>query len=109
MTASHTNHFACTEPLTRLLVRQHHHISVAAPSSEHPNFYSAHPIDDDDAPSAGGVDANATKSHLLEIARRLDVHGRSRMTKAELVDAIGKANRRVSDRTLRKERANQRG
>jgi cation transport regulator ChaB len=51
-------------------------------------------------PTAGGVDANASKEHLLEIARRLDVHGRSTMTKDELVDAIGKANDRAS-RTAR--------
>ena len=44
--------------------------------------------------SAEGVDANATKKHLMEIARRLDVPGRSTMTKDELVDAIKKANRR---------------
>lgn len=46
--------------------------------------------------SAEGVDANATKDHLLKVARRLDVHGRSTMRKAELVDAIKKANRRES-------------
>lgn len=46
--------------------------------------------------SAEGVDANATKKHLLEVARRLDVTGRSTMTKDELVDAIKKANRRIS-------------
>ena len=45
------------------------------------------------APSAEGVDANASKKHLLDVARRLDVHGRSTMNKAELVDAIKKANR----------------
>src|SRR4051794_24127674 len=44
--------------------------------------------------TAGGVDANATKAHLLDVAKRLDVSGRSRMTKDELVDAIQKANRR---------------
>ncbi|BDY30328.1 ChaB family protein [Mycolicibacterium mageritense] len=44
--------------------------------------------------SAGGVDANSTKKHLMEVARRLDVHGRSTMSKDELVDAIGRANRR---------------
>jgi len=43
-------------------------------------------------PTRGGVDANAPKAHLLEVARRLDVHGRSTMTKDELVDAIEKAN-----------------
>jgi cation transport regulator ChaB len=44
--------------------------------------------------TAEGVDANASKKHLLDIARRLDVGGRSKMTKDELVDAIKKANRR---------------
>jgi cation transport regulator ChaB len=44
------------------------------------------------AKTAGGVDANASKKHLLEVARRLDVSGRSKMTKSELVDAIQKAN-----------------
>ncbi|MGI8577945.1 MAG: ChaB family protein [Nocardioidaceae bacterium] len=42
--------------------------------------------------TAGGVDANASKKHLQEVARRLDVPGRSRMDKGELVDAIQKAN-----------------
>jgi cation transport regulator ChaB len=42
----------------------------------------------------GGVDANASKSHLMEVARRLDVSGRSRMSKDELADAINKANRK---------------
>lgn len=46
-------------------------------------------------PSEEGVDANASKKHLLGIARRLDVHGRSTMTKSELVEAIKKANRRA--------------
>ncbi|MGH9110389.1 MAG: ChaB family protein [Acidimicrobiales bacterium] len=49
--------------------------------------------------SAGGVDANASKSHLYQVARRLDVPGRSRMDKKELIDAIGKANRRASARS----------
>jgi cation transport regulator ChaB len=45
-------------------------------------------------PSAEGVDANASKAHLQEIARRLDITGRSTMSKSQLVDAIKKANRR---------------
>lgn len=49
-----------------------------------------------DLESAGGVDANATKEHLLWRARQLDVKGRSRMTKAELVEALQKANDRAS-------------
>jgi cation transport regulator ChaB len=44
--------------------------------------------------TAGGVDANASKSHLYDIAKRLDVPGRSSMSKDELVDAIQKANAR---------------
>ena len=56
---------------------------------------------DTDRPTAGGVDANASKAHLMDLARRLDVRGRSRMTKAELVEAIGKANDRASARARR--------
>ena len=41
-----------------------------------------------------GVDANATKAHLMDVAKRLDVSGRSRMNKDELVEAIKKANRK---------------
>jgi cation transport regulator ChaB len=44
--------------------------------------------------SAEGVDANASKKHLTEVARRLDISGRSTMSKGELVSAIKKANRR---------------
>jgi len=51
--------------------------------------------------TAEGVDANASKEHLLDLARRLDVRGRSRMTKAELVEAVMKANRRESARSNR--------
>ena len=51
---------------------------------------------DTDRETKGGVDANATKEHLMDVARRLDVHGRSSMTKDELVDAIQKANDRAT-------------
>jgi cation transport regulator ChaB len=51
--------------------------------------------------TAGGVDANASKAHLLELARRLEVRGRSRMTKPELVEAIGRANDRATARARR--------
>lgn len=65
------------------------------------------PSDDQDAksgadarehptPTAEGVDAHASKAHLLDVARRLAIRGRTRMTKAELVDAIVRANRRAS-------------
>jgi cation transport regulator ChaB len=49
-----------------------------------------------DRGTAGGVDANATKTHLQQVARRLEIRGRSTMTKAELVEAIKKANDRAS-------------
>jgi cation transport regulator ChaB len=44
----------------------------------------------------GGVDANASKEHLEHVARRLDITGRSDMTKDQLVDAIQKENDRRS-------------
>ncbi|MCZ3389022.1 MAG: ChaB family protein [Actinomycetia bacterium] len=70
------------------------------------------PSDDQDAktgrdaiegttPTAGGVDARAPKSHLLEMAKRLDVKGRSRMTKPQLVEAIDQHNRRATARAGR--------
>lgn len=48
--------------------------------------------------TAEGVDANASKKHLTEVARRLDIPGRSTMTKDDLVEAIQKANRRETRR-----------
>jgi len=50
--------------------------------------------------TAGGVDANATKKHLYEVAKELDIEGRSKMSKKELVKAIQKEN----DRRTRKAR-----
>jgi cation transport regulator ChaB len=50
------------------------------------------------AGTAEGVDANASKAHLTELARRLEIPGRSRMTKDELVEAIRKANRRETSK-----------
>lgn len=44
--------------------------------------------------TASGVDANASKQHLLDLARRMEIPGRSRMTKPELIEAIQKANAR---------------
>lgn len=48
--------------------------------------------------TAEGVNANASKKHLTEVARKLDIPGRSTMTKDDLVEAIEKANRRESRR-----------
>jgi cation transport regulator ChaB len=52
-----------------------------------------------DGATSEGVDANATKAHLMDVAKRLDVSGRSRMNKEELVEAIRKANRRETARS----------
>lgn len=49
---------------------------------------------DSDVPTAGGVDANASKKHLQQVAARLGISGRSKMAKDELVEAIRKANDR---------------
>ncbi|MCW2713364.1 MAG: cation transport regulator ChaB [Frankiales bacterium] len=56
---------------------------------------------DSTTPTAGGVDANASKRHLYELAQRLEVPGRSSMSKDELVAAIGKANGRATARARR--------
>jgi cation transport regulator ChaB len=55
---------------------------------------------DTERTTAGGVDANATKEHLLGLARELDLSGRSTMNKEELVEALRKEN----DRRTRKRR-----
>jgi cation transport regulator ChaB len=53
-------------------------------------------------PTAGGVDANASVSHLRERAKELDIPGRSRMKKQELVDALQKASRRETAKARKK-------
>jgi hypothetical protein len=50
----------------------------------------------------GGVDANASKEHLMDVAKRLDVPGRSSMNKDELVDAIQQANDKETRRAREK-------
>lgn len=47
----------------------------------------------------GGVDVQGrSKRELMDLARRLDVRGRSRMTKDELGTAIARANERATSR-----------
>lgn len=58
------------------------------------------------AKTAGGVDANASKQDLMDVAKRLDIQGRSKMNKPDLVEAIRKENRR---QTRRKQPSQQRG
>ena len=50
----------------------------------------------------GGVDANASKAHLMDVAKRLDISGRSSMNKDELVEAIQKANNRETRKAREK-------
>jgi cation transport regulator ChaB len=47
---------------------------------------------DSSQPTAGGVDANASKEHLYKRAQELNIDGRSRMNKDELITALQKAN-----------------
>jgi cation transport regulator ChaB len=49
--------------------------------------------------TAEGVNANASKKHLMDVAKRLDISKRSTMNKEDLVAAIMKANRRASARS----------
>jgi cation transport regulator ChaB len=44
--------------------------------------------------SYGGVDANASKQHLYDLAKKADIPGRSNMSKKELAEALQKANDR---------------
>jgi cation transport regulator ChaB len=57
---------------------------------------------DTKASTEEGVDANASKAHLLDIAKRLDISGRTRMNKDELVDEIKRANRRETSAQRKK-------
>lgn len=54
------------------------------------------------APTAGGVDAEASKSHLMDLARKFDITGRSKMTKDQLVEAVQRTNERLTARARRR-------
>jgi cation transport regulator ChaB len=47
-----------------------------------------------EARSGEGVDEQASKERLYYVAKRLDIEGRSHMSKSELLDAIRQENRR---------------
>ena len=55
-----------------------------------------------------GLDARASKAHLLEVATWLDIHGRWAMTKADLVAAIDRANHSATAKAARRSKANSR-
>jgi cation transport regulator ChaB len=63
---------------------------------------SARPQGESDE-SFGGVDARASKQHLLTIARRLGIRGRSSMRKKELAAAIETASDRQTARARQPE------
>ena len=57
-------------------------------------------------PTAGGVDVlGHTREELYARARQLGVKGASRMKKAELAEAIDRANRRATAKARERERA----
>ncbi|MGW3482333.1 MULTISPECIES: hypothetical protein [Rhodococcus] len=56
----------------------------------------------DSGAAEGGVDADATKKHLYQQARKLGIDGRSIMSEDELVEALCTAK----DRETRKSREN---
>jgi ChaB protein len=55
---------------------------------------------DSDRPTAQGVDANARKGHLEDVAKKVGIEHPEKLKKADLVDEIRKAN----DRETRKAR-----
>ena len=56
----------------------------------------------DERPTAQGVNANASKKHLVEVAERLGIEHPQRSTKDELVEKIKRANARETDRARRR-------
>ena len=57
---------------------------------------------DTNRPTAGGVDAKASKRHLYDLAKQLKIPGRSSMSKPELVAALQKANDRETAKSRKK-------
>jgi ChaB len=53
-------------------------------------------------PTAGGVDANASKGHLDDVARRVGIEHPEDLAKADLVRQIDRANRRATARARKR-------
>jgi hypothetical protein len=53
-------------------------------------------------PTAEGVNARASKAHLVEVAQKVGVDKPESMTKADLVEAIERANRRLTARARKR-------
>nr|WP_209044137.1 ChaB family protein [Brevibacterium marinum] len=49
--------------------------------------------------TAGGIDVNASKDHLYTQAKKLNISGRSTMTKKQLVDALEKESNRETSKS----------
>lgn len=49
--------------------------------------------------TAGGVDAKASKDHLYEKAKKLNISGRSTMTKQQLITALERESNRSTSRS----------
>jgi hypothetical protein len=54
--------------------------------------------------TAGGVDANATKGHLEEVAKKVGIEHPEKLKKADLVEEIQKANDRATAKARQKDR-----
>jgi hypothetical protein len=59
---------------------------------------------DGDRPTAQGVDANAKKGHLVEVAKKVGVEHPDRLKKADLVTEIEKANARETRKAREREK-----
>ncbi|MFE9955111.1 ChaB family protein [Micromonospora sp. NPDC005299] len=57
---------------------------------------------DRDRPTAQGVDANASKGHLDDVARKVGIDEPQKLDKDDLVEAIEKANARATARARRR-------
>jgi hypothetical protein len=57
-----------------------------------------------DRPTAEGVNARATKAHLVDVAKRVGVKSAAKHTKDELVEEIRKANARETRHAREKEK-----
>ena len=51
---------------------------------------------DTDRETKGGVDANASKAHLYDLAKQAGIPGRSSMSKDELADALQRSNEKAT-------------
>ncbi|HEX6499699.1 MAG TPA: ChaB family protein [Micromonosporaceae bacterium] len=61
------------------------------------------PARDKPADTAQGVNARASKKHLVEVARKVGVSNPDKLTKDDLVHEIEKANARATARARRKD------